>query len=180
MKKLLILSFLIGLFAISFTSCKKDEVKPSVIAQMDNTVLKVESIKAGEIEISHYLIANYTYNAALPTIMELKIKSMGTSLLYKGPDNWAMETAKIIETKSGLLNIQFTDNNPNGIGTWNQVYIPEKLINERIVTFAPYPNQEYYICSAESLNGNYRAEKVDNRFVLTRIDGPEVTITLKK
>lgn len=184
MKKSIILTLFIALFAISMTSCKKDDVKPSVIAAIDGKVMKVESIKVGEIEISQYLISNFTYNASLPTLFEPKIANGGTSLLYKTMESWQMETATLIETNTGLINMQFKDPNPNGIGYENNTYVPQELKDKKIITYQQnnggYPYQPYMICSAEVLNGNYSVQEKDNRFILTQHESPGIVITLTK
>ncbi len=183
-KSKIFLSFLIAVFAIGFTSCKKDDVKPSVVSKIDGKVMKVESIKVGEIEISQYLISNFTYNASLPTLFEPKISNGGTSLLYKTMESWQIETAAIIETNTGLLNIQFKDPNPNGIGYENNTYVPQELKDKKIITYqqnnGSYPYQAYMICSAEILNGNYSIEEKDSRFILTQHEAPGIIITLIK
>ena len=184
MKKSLILSFFIAVFAIGFTSCKKESINPSVISKIDGGVMKVESIKVGEIEISQYLISNFTYNASLPTLFEPKISNGGTSLLYKTMEPWQMETATLIETRTGLLNIQFKDPNPNGIGYENNTYVPQELKDKKIITYqqnnGSYPYQAYMICSSEIMNGNYSVEEKDSRFILTQHESPGIVITLTK
>ena len=184
MKKSLILSFFIAVFAIGFTSCKKESINPSVISKIDGGVMKVESIKVREIEISQYLISNFTYNASLPTLFEPKISNGGTSLLYKTMEPWQMETATLIETRTGLLNIQFKDPNPNGIGYENNTYVPQELKDKKIITYqqnnGSYPYQAYMICSSEIMNGNYSVEEKDSRFILTQHESPGIVITLTK
>ncbi len=183
-KSKVLLSFLIALFAITFTSCKKEAINPSAISKIDGNVMKVESIKVGEIEISQYLISNFTYNASLPTLFEPKISNSGTSLLYKTMEPWQMETATLIETRTGLLNIQFKDPNPNGIGYENNTYVPQELKDKKIITYqqnnGSYPYQAYMICSAEIMNGNYSVEEKDSRFILTQHEAPGIVITLTK
>jgi hypothetical protein len=162
---------------------EKDTIAPtaSAISQMDNKTMKMESIRVGEIEIAQYIISNFAYNASLPTLFEPKITNGGTSLLYKTADSWQIETAKMIETKNGMLNVQFNDSNPNGIGYQNQIQVPQELLNNHIITYQQNNggyNQPYYICSSEVMNGNYNVEKVGERFILTRTEEPVIVMTM--
>lgn len=182
MKKVIII--VTAILAITATSCKKNkDITPetSAIAQIDGKTMKVESIKIGEIDIAEYAINGFVYNKSKPTLFEPKINSGGTTLLYKTTDNSQMETAQLIETKGGLLNIQFTDSNPNGIGSQNNVYVPQELLDKRIVTYQQNNCaycQAYYICSSEVMNGNYNVEKVGERFILTRTEEPVIIMTM--
>ena len=178
MKKIFALFVIATLFVAQ--GCKKESITPNASSLINGKVMKVESIKVGEIDISQYLISGFVYNASMPTLFEPKIDG-GASLLYKTTDNQQMETAKIVETKNGLLNIQFTDKSPNGIGNQNSIYVPQELLDKQIVTYQQNNCnycQPYYVCSSEVLNGNYAIEKTNDRFIMTRTEEPVIVITM--